>query len=359
MKKLAIIGSVGLPANYGGFETLVEYLVEPLQNQFDITVYCSAKRYKTQLTEYKGVKLHYINFDANGKESLLYDMKSLKHAKGYADIILLLGVSGAFYLPFINRKKIKVITNIDGLEWRRNKWSGFQKQLLKKLEAFAVRYSSKVVCDNQAIVDYVKEEYQKESFLIEYGGDQAIPQKFTQNDSKKYPFLRNSYYFMVARIEPENNIKMILDAFSKTDKTMVLVGNWDNSDFARNLKLQYNHYNNLQLIGPIYDQKELNKLRSNCTFYIHGHSAGGTNPSLVEAMHLGLDIIAFDVSFNRFTTEEAALYFQNEASLIDLITQTNPSKKRKQALLKIAKNRYTWNAISKKYEELMAEENSQ
>lgn len=358
MKKLAIVGTVGLPANYGGFETLVEHLVEPLHDQFEITVYCSTKRYETQLDSYKGAKLHYINLDANGKESIFYDMKSLQHAKTYADVILLLGVSGAFYLPFINRKKIQVITNIDGLEWRREKWGKLQKKLLKQLEAFAVRYSKKVICDNQAIVDYVKSEYHKESFLIEYGGDQAQPEKLDKTDFKEYPFLKSPYYFMVARIEPENNVKMILEAFSKTDKTMVLVGNWNNSDFSRNLKSHYSRYSNLQLIGPIYNQTELNKIRSNCTFYIHGHSAGGTNPSLVEAMALGLDIIAFDVNFNRFTTEEAALYFKDEADLIEIIAKTNPSKKRKQTLLKIAKNRYTWSAISKKYKDLMIAKDS-
>lgn len=353
MKKLAIVGTVGLPANYGGFETLTEYLVKELSAYFEITVYCSKKRYNTTLPSYNGAKLFYINLDANGISSIPYDIMSLAHAKKYADVILLLGVSGSLFLPFINKKKTLVVTNIDGLEWRRDKWSKLQRRLLHFLERVAVKFSSHIVADNQAIVDYVKFQYGKEAKLIEYGGDHVFAPKLSQSDLEEFPFLKEAYSFMVARIEPENNIALILEAFRQIKKPLVLVGNWQNSQFSKELKSQYSAYENIHLIGPIYDQNILNKLRAHCTFYIHGHSAGGTNPSLVEAMNLGLDIMAYDCDFNRFTTQESALYFSTASQLASLVNDTKPSKKRKTALQEIAKNRYTWKIISKKYKEIL------
>lgn len=354
MKKLAIVGTVGLPANYGGFETLTEYLVKELSSCFEITVYCSKKRYNTTLRSYNNAKLVYINLDANGLSSIAYDILSLRHAKKYADIILLLGVSGTLYLPFINRKKTIIVTNIDGLEWRREKWGKLQRKLLHFLESLAVKYSTHVVADNQAIVNYVSQAYNKQATLIEYGGDHVFTPKLTSKDKEEYPFLNGAYSFMVARIEPENNISLILEAFTKTEKTLVLVGNWHNSQFSKELKAQYSIYQNIHLIGPIYDQTILNKLRAHCSFYIHGHSAGGTNPSLVEAMNLSLDIIAYDCDFNRFTTQGEALYFSCAQELTTLIEKTKPSRKRKTALHEIAQSRYTWKIISKKYKEIFS-----
>ena len=138
VSKIAIIGTVGLPAKYGGFETLVEYVTKDLNKNFDITVYCSAKSYSNKIKTYNSCRLHYINLEANGMQSMLYDIRSIFHALKYADVLLILGVSGCVILPLIKLfSKKKIVVNIDGLEWKRQKWNGFAKWFLKLSERFA------------------------------------------------------------------------------------------------------------------------------------------------------------------------------------------------------------------------------
>ena len=154
---LAIIGTVGVPACYGGFETLVENLLDENEQDKNITVYCSSKSYPEKKTTYKNAQLTYIPLNANGAQSIPYDIFSLMHAAyKKSDNILLLGVSGAIFLPIFRLfSNAKVITNIDGLEWRRAKWSNSAKKFLKFSEKIAVKYSDVIVADNKAIADYV------------------------------------------------------------------------------------------------------------------------------------------------------------------------------------------------------------
>ena len=221
MKKIYIIGTVGVPACYGGFESLVENLLNYTPEDVQYTVFCSAKTYKEQPATYKGAKLIYLDRNANGKDSILYDYESMKIAVlDKADIMLILGVSGCIFLPKIRRQfKGKIITNIDGLEWKRDKWKFYAKWLLKFSERQAVYYSDVIIGDNKGITDYVKEEYKnviskKQLELIAYGGDQV--QK-VDDDSlyEKYPFCKEPYACTVCRIEPENNVHIILEAFSR------------------------------------------------------------------------------------------------------------------------------------------------
>ena len=173
MKKTAIIGSVGIPANYGGFETLTEQLAIQLQERFEITVYCSKSAFKTHPGKIQNIRLKYLPLKANGIQSILYDMLSIFNAITYADSLLILGVSGCTLLPFLRlfgcRKKI--VVNIDGIEWKRAKWSGFARWFLRFSEKCAVKYSDVVIGDNQVITDYVKATYGKHCELIEYGAD--------------------------------------------------------------------------------------------------------------------------------------------------------------------------------------------
>ena len=155
---------------------------------------------------------------------------------------------------------------------------------------------------------------------------------------------------------PENNLEMIVKAFSKMPrKTLVVVGNWNSSEFGTQLREAYKAYDNLHLLDPIYDQEELNVLRSNCKLYVHGHSAGGTNPSLVEAMILQLPILSFDVSFNRATTHNQALFFKNYLGLIDLVQSTNDDTLLQvaQKMKAIALQNYTWKQVANRYRGLV------
>lgn len=167
-----------------------------------------------------------------------------------------------------------------------------------------------------------------------------------------YPFQNKPYAFSVCRIEPENNIHVILEAFSgKPAMPVVIVGNWENSEYGKNLLNKYKDCTNIYQLSPIYDQVKLNVLRANCSLYLHGHSCGGTNPSLVEAMYLGLPIAACDVNFNRETTENKALYFKDSAELQKICSETQIDNLQKigSIMKEIADRRYTWKRISECY----------
>ena len=355
-KKIAVIGTVGIPAKYGGFETLVEYITKEIYQDFDITVYCSAKSYSEKLETYNNCRLHYINLEANGMQSILYDIRAIFHALKYADVLLILGVSGCIILPFIKLfSKKKIIVNIDGLEWKRQKWNRFAKWFLKLSERFAVKAADVVIGDNKVIQDYVGQAYGKKAHLIAYGGDHTCKEALSMEVLNQFPFLSEKYAFKVCRIEPENNVHLILEAFSEySGLNIVVVGNWNNSNYGKQLKLEFDSFENIYLLEPIYNQNILNQLRSNCYLYIHGHSAGGTNPSLVEAMHLELPILAYGVPYNRETTHQKALYFNNSKTLTSLLksVQDHDLVKTSKALKAIADEFYTWDIITKQYASL-------
>jgi glycosyltransferase involved in cell wall biosynthesis len=351
--KLAILGIVGVPANYGGFETLVDNLLDLLPKYFDVTVFCESKSYPQKLDSYKGAKLVYINKRANGAQSIIYDSVSLLKSYKDQDYILLLGVSGAIMIPLLRPfTKAKIVTHIDGLEWKRDKWGWFAKKFLKFSERVAVIFSHGVIADNKHIQDYIHEEYDRSSFLIAYGADHVSavdPAEY----QKKFSFLGSPYVFTVCRIEPENNVEMQLRAFKECEIGMpyVVVGNWNANDYGMKLYHDYSKVKNIILYNPIYEMEELFVLRSNSLFYLHGHSAGGTNPSLVEAMYLGLPVIAYGVNYNKETTFGRALYFNDFEELKSLLFQIRNLDRQEmiESLSKLAKKNYSWKAITKKY----------
>lgn len=357
MKNISIIGTVGVPANYGGFESLVENIIKDKSSEnIHYTVYCSSNNYPQKHSSYKGADLEYIPLNANGSQSIVYDIISLLKATKRSDVILVLGVSGCCFLPFYRLfTQKRLVINIDGLEHRRDKWGKWTKRFLKLSERMAVRYGDVIVADNKGIQDYVKEEYGKEAELIAYGGDHVLCDIHNiENDIlKKYTLKSLDYSFSLCRIEPENNVHITLEAFKRTGENLVFVGNWERSSYGKDLLENYGKCENIHLLSPIYDLNILNILRNNCVFYIHGHSAGGTNPSLVEAMFFQKPILSFDVIYNRETTEQKANYFSTVDDLMNLLQmpyssfQTNAND-----MIKIAERRYRWEVIAKQYEAL-------
>ncbi|MBD0404489.1 DUF1972 domain-containing protein [Flammeovirga sp. EKP202] len=354
--KVAIIGSAGIPAKYGGFETLTEYLTKYLGDKFDITVYCSSKNTQKKIPSHNKSKLFYIPLNANGIQSIPYDIISIFHALLFSDTLLILGVSGCITIPFFKLfTKKRFLVNIDGLEWKRAKWNKYAKWFLKYSEKIACLHADEIIADNKVIQQYVKEEYGKDAHLITYGADHSFPEKLNQETIEQYSFLKENYAFKVCRIEPENNIHLILEAFKdQKNIPLVIIGNWNNSAYGVKLLEKYRNINNIHLIQPIYDQKILNQIRSNCYIYIHGHSAGGTNPSLVEAMYLSLPILAFGVNYNKETTFLQAKYFDTQEELVQLLNSIESSDLEKMAQINshYSKKYYTWNKISNDYASL-------
>ncbi len=356
--KVAIIGTVGVPANYGGFETLVDQLVRHNQSEdLQYAVYCSKKSYDEKRWVYHGAKTEYVGLNANGIQSIPYDILSLVKAARKSDVILILGVSGCAFLPIFRLfSKKKLIINIDGLEHRRDKWNKWIRKFLKFSEKQAVKYADVIVTDNQGITDYVSEEYGKPSQLIAYGGDHVlthIDNAFETATLKDYKLDKNGYALGICRIEPENNVHIILEAFEKAKKKLVFIGNWDKSEYGINLKNKYKDSEYVKITPAVYNLDVLNVIRSNCSIYLHGHSAGGTNPSLVEAMFFKKPIFAFDCIYNRESTENKAKYFKDEVELIQLIsTDAGNLSRIAEDMEEIAERRYRWSHVATQYENL-------
>ncbi len=354
MIKVAIVGTQGVPAIYGGFESLVENLLgDNCPEDVKYTVFCSSKDMPEKIMEYKGATLKYVPLKANGIQSVPYDIVSMcRCLKGY-DVIFVLGVSGGLFLPIfhlLNSKKL--IINIDGQEYKRAKWGNFAKWILRISEALAVKYADVVIADNKGIQDYVTETYHRPSTLIAYGGDHAQRQ-LTEDEImsvlERYGLQANEYAITVCRIEPENNCEIVLDAFSRSDKILVYIGNWDHSKYSKALKDKFRKFKNIRMLDAIYDLDELYALRSRACLYVHGHSAGGTNPSLVEAMLFGMPIASYDVVYNRETTEHKAYYFKNADDLLRIATSENLDGRQ---MKRIARRRYRWKIISKQFSDL-------
>lgn len=354
--KIGIIGTNGLPGRYGGWDHLLNELTKELGERHDITVYTSYKNGYHDLKTFNNAYLYRINLDANGWQSIPYDIYSMYlSVKNKHDVLLVLGTSGCLVMPLLKLIGATVILNPDGAEWERGKWGRFAKMMLYTFDRIGVRYAKYVVADNKVIYERIL-KLRSDVNLIEYGGDNAKKADINKCMLDDLNLVLDKYAFKVCRIVPENNVEMILNVFSRNKRQLVLVGNWGVSDYSRNLKEKYSSFKNINLIGPIYEQDKIDSLRSNCHLYIHGHSVGGTNPSLVEAMNLGLPCIVFNVDYNLETTENSALYFNDEESLSDLIdrywSDSDFLEGLGRKMMSIAKKRYTWKRIIAAYDAL-------
>lgn len=353
---IAVIGIVGVPGRYGGFETLVDNIVR--KSSLPWTVYCSYFSYKQRSKVFESARCVYLPIKANGVTSIFYDAYAMLHALivGHR-VLLILGVSGAIFLPVLRIffRDVKIVVNIDGIEWRREKWGATTREFLRLSEKIAIKFSDEVISDNQVICDYVFNAYGRDSTVIAYGGDHV-----TRNPGIDAYELRNSlpdiYDFALCRIEPENNVEKIVEASCLSKTNLVFVGNWDASSFGRSLLRKYGECDNIFLLNPIYDLDVLYALRSECRIYIHGHSAGGTNPSLVEALHIDRPIVAYDCDFNRCTLNNIGKFFNTPEELaailgedvkLDIIVP--------EAITKL-RDIYSWKAIRAAYVSLLTKQ---
>lgn len=355
VKRVAIIGSQGVPPKYGGFETLVDNILAYADHEHvRYTVFCSRPDMRTDLSSYRGARLRYINLHAHGKSSVPYDIISmLKAIRGF-DAILILGVSGCVFLPMLKlMTRARIIVNIDGLEHRRDKWQPMAKRFLKLSLDTCIRWADIVISDNKGIQDFVKREYGREAKLIAYGGDHALRDIDRHRQNAILDFYKLSagqYDLSICRIEPENNVELTLRAYAAMPgDNIVIVGNWNHSDYSRDLYAQYEKFANIRMLESIYDADILYAIRNNTHRYVHGHRAGGTNPSLVEMMFFGKPILAFDVVYNRETTHGNAYYYSDEAGLKALLGCTDLSG---EAAADTARNNYVWADIAHRYEAL-------
>lgn len=354
---LHVIGIVGVPGTYGGFETLADYLLDSKRiRATGAIVYCEREIYAAQGSEYKGAKLVPLRWKANGWQSVLYDLSALWRASQIGGTLLILGTSATFAIPVLRVlfPQSIYIVNMAGLEWSRSKWGPFARWFLKFNERIAAKYSHSFITDNQGLRDYIAAEYGRDSVLIPYGGDQLVSSGVDENVYHEFP-IPNEFDFAMSRAQIDNNMEMILDASVSAGSNLVFVSNWNSTSYGKEMLEKYGNYQNITMIGPIYDVEKIKALHLRTRFYIHGHSAGGTNPVLVESMWAGLPILSYDVSFNRHTTDNGAYYFKTAEQLEKLMDTLDDNSRFESAskLFDAANKQYKWEHILNAYEAII------
>lgn len=314
--KIGILGTRGIPNNYGGFEQFATWLSSGLAKKgHEVWVYNSNKHpYKK--TQWNGVHIVHCKDPEERMGTagqFIYDYNCLLDArKRRFDITLQLGYTSSSIWFFLWPESINVV-NMDGMEWKRSKYNILTRAFLKIAERLAVKNADLLIADSINIKNYLQSEYHRNAAYIPYGADLNI--NINDRILKKWDLEPKSYFLVVARMEPENNIEMIIKGFLASDKnhTLVIVSN-DNNPFGKYLQKKYPD-DQVKFLGTVYEHEEINSLRHYSKFYFHGHSVGGTNPSLLEAMAAECIIAAHDNPFNKYILEDKAYYFSDPAQI--------------------------------------------
>ena len=353
--KIAILGTRGIPNNYGGFEQCAEYLsVGLVEKGHEVTVY-SPKFHPYREDQYKGVKIirksSPQNLLGNSLSNFIYDYLCFKDASSKDfDIILELGlITSSLSIIFCNHGGKVVATNLDGLEWKRSKWNVIIQKLTKTLERYGVKHSDYLIADNKGIQEYIKDEYNRDSEFIAYG---TVDIKESNSDCLDNYGIKENYLLSIARMEPENNLEMMFDAYLKSgiDLPYYVVGN----HYTIHGNYLKNKYRNKGIIflGGIFNKGHLDNIRYYSKYYLHGHSVGGTNPALLEAMSAKTLILAHNNQFNKSVLGENAFYFSSTDKLSKLFKQDLELKKKEFTLNNLSKidSVYRWPIVIDQYE---------
>jgi glycosyltransferase involved in cell wall biosynthesis len=316
--RIAILGTRGIPNHYGGFEQLAEYLAPGLVKAgHEVTVYNSHDHpYKGK--EWKGVTIRHCydpEYMLGSAGQFIYDLNCLIDArKRHFDVILQLGYTSSTIWGPLFPSDSTIIYNLDGLEWQRTKYAPSIQKFLLYAEKLAVKYGHYFIADNPVIQTYFFDKYGIQSEYIAYGAELFGPAD--PSVLEHYRVEAGNYLLLMARMEPENNIETILDGYanSQTSMPMLVVGDTVNK-FGRRLREKFSSDSRIVFTGGIYDNWKTHCLRSFCHLYFHGHSTGGTNPSLLEAMASEALIAAHDNVFNRQVLGANALYFTDAAAV--------------------------------------------
>jgi rhamnosyltransferase len=383
-KKVYIIGSKGIPARYGGFETFIDQLVSGRKAAIQYVITGMAE--ESSDYEYKGARCVQFATGSSVVARMLHTLKALwfvlKDAKGdaHSKVVYILGCRAGIFLPFfksaLQNRGVAIYVNPDGAEWKRAKWNIVAKKVVLLFEWLLVKNADLVISDSMAIQDIMKNEFQvpvhKLAFAA-YGSEiyeapATLPtatQRAYDEWVQKRKILNAPYFLMVGRFVPENNFELVIKEFmaSSVKAHLVIVSNISDGSLKTLLyeKLNIGRDPRIKMVGTLYDQDVLKVVRSKAVAYIHGHEVGGTNPSLLEALGSTQVSIVYDVSFNREVVQDAGLYFTSQpGSLGEALDQalTLPMKVRRD-YENLAKNRikadYSWPEIVSQYEQLFLE----
>jgi glycosyltransferase involved in cell wall biosynthesis len=352
--KIAILGTRGIPNHYGGFEQFAEYFSVYLVEQgHEVYVY-NSHNHPYQEKDFHGVKILHQN-DPEHKVGtfgqFIYDYNCILDARTRDfDIILQLGYTSSSVWFYLLPKKPLIITNMDGLEWKRSKYSRPVRQFLKFAERLAAVSSDYLIADSLGIKASLKSRYKKDSEYIAYG---AHP--FDSPDEsvlERYGVKAGNYHMIMARFEPENNFDMVLQGISKSDDpTPILVVGNHSKKYGQYLQKKYAGFDKIRFMGAIYNLPDLNSLRYYSNLYFHGHSVGGTNPSLLEAMASQAFVVAHDNAFNKGILKENAFYFSSWKDVKNIVetVQKKDNLQKVQDNYQQIVNEYNWDKINGQY----------
>lgn len=355
---IALIGTRGVPARYGGFETAVEEVGQRLvERGHGVTVYCRGS--DDQPDHYLGMDLvHLPILRRRSLETLSHTALSMAHElrHGRSDVAIVFNAANSVLLPLLRFRRLPVATHVDGLEWRRGKWGPWGQRYYRMAESLAVRWSDRLIADAQGIADYYMDEFGAPTDLITYGAPIV----------ERHPHLLDrlglapgGYHLVVARFEPENHVDLAIDGYLHANRALplVVIGSAPySSEHVKRIEELAATSDQIRMLGGVWDQSLLDQLYANAASYIHGHSVGGTNPSLLRAMGAGAPVIAYDVVFNREVLGSRGLFFKDPTRLATILDQSESAqaemRSRGTDLQARAATVYTWEQVAKEYERL-------
>lgn len=354
--RIGIIGTRGIPNAYGGFEQFAEHFaVRMAKKGYDVSVYAS-HNHPYIATQYKNVKLiscYDPEYMLGTAGQFIYDFNCIRDSRNRNfDVILQLGYTSSTVWSWLYPKDAILVTNMDGLEWKREKYSKPVRYFLRYAEKWGVRFSDHLIADSKGIQEYLQDSYNAGSTYIPYGADLYEGNKDHHFALDAFSVRPYGYDLVIARFEPENNIEAILAAYASVpDRDLLLVGNHEATAFGKKMYKSYSSYEHIHFAGPVFEMAHLNALRYYARLYVHGHSVGGTNPSLLEAMACGSLICAHNNIFNKHVLDNDALYFNDKNDLKQIIAE--PLSKERHAQWqynngqKILKE-YNWERVTEK-----------
>ena len=351
--KIGILGTRGIPNYHGGFEQFAEHFaVYAAKKGHEVYVYNSSL-HPYQSADFKGVKIiHCSDWEEKigTAGQFIYDLNCIRDARNRNfDVLLQLGYTSSAIWYKLLPKKTVIATNMDGLEWKRSKYSPKVQRFLKFSEKLAVKSSDFLIADSKGIQSYLKEEYGVNSEFIAYGAkvfenpDVSVLREFDVKD--------HQYNMLIARMEPENNIEMILDGYAASDRKFpfLVIGNAEKTSFGKQMLEKFKNVKEIRFIGAVYDQEKLDNLRFFSNLYFHGHSVGGTNPSLLEAMASHACIAAHFNRFNKAILEKDAYYFETADEVKTLLNSRNRAHEFIENNVTKIYESFSWEIINKQY----------
>ncbi len=353
--KIAIIGTRGIPNRYGGFEQFAQQLSAGLVARgHDVCVY-TPHHHPYRDASWMGVRLLRQRDPQwlGTAGQFLYDLACIRDTrKQDFDIILQLGYTSSSVWGWLLPRNAVVTTNMDGWEWKRSKYPAPVRRFLRRAESLAVRYSDHLIADAPAIQAYLQEKYGRAAHYIPYGAHQM--EINNEEPIRRLGLEPYRYDLLIARMEPENQVEMILEgAQASPGNDLLVVGSTD-TKYGRRWKKCFSRERGIRCLGPVYDADLLDRLRAYSRLYFHGHSVGGTNPSLLEAMGAGALVAAHDNAFNRYVLQEGGWYFSDAADIARLRRQTDRLSEENRQRVLLSRERiaaeYNWEGIIDAYE---------